>query len=51
MVHKIRNSDLRPCLKALKEAKEREGQNWTGKNLFPNVLMKIKVAPFVFTNY
>ena len=33
------------------EAKERQGQNcWPGKNLLPNFPMKIKVAPFVFTN-
>ena len=33
-----------------REAKERQCQNWHGKNLLPNFLMKIKVAPFVFTN-
>ena len=34
-----------------REAKERQGQNWPGKNLLPNFFMKIKVAPFVFTNH
>ena len=34
-----------------REAQERQGQNWTGNNLLPNFPMKIKVAPFVFTNY
>ena len=34
-----------------REAKERQGQNWKGKNLLPNFSMNIKVAPFVFTNY
>ena len=34
-----------------REAKERQGQNWSGKNLLPNFSMKIKVAPFVFTNH
>ena len=33
------------------EAKERQGQNWTGKNVLPNFRMKIKVVPFVFTNH
>ena len=33
------------------EAKERQGQIWPGKNLLTNVSMKIKVAPFVFTNH
>ena len=33
------------------EAKERQGQNWPGKNLLPNLSLKIKVAPFVFTNH
>ena len=33
-----------------REAKERQGHNWPGKNLFPNFYMKINVAPFVFTN-
>ena len=33
-----------------REAKERQGQNWPGKNVLPNFSMKIKVAPFVFTN-
>ena len=33
-----------------REAKERQGQNWPGKNSLPNFPMKIKVAPFVFTN-
>ena len=35
---------------AEKEVKERQGQNWSGKNLLPNFSMKINVAPFVFTN-
>ena len=26
-----------------REAKERQGQNWPGKNLLPNFLMKMKV--------
>ena len=34
-----------------REAKERQGQNWPGKNLLPNFPMKLKVAPFVFTNH
>ena len=34
-----------------REAKERQGQNWPGKNVLPNFSMKIKVAPFVFTNH
>ena len=34
-----------------REAKERQGQNWPGKHLSPNFPMKIKVAPFVFTNH
>ena len=34
-----------------REAKEWQGQNWPGKNLLPNFPMKIKVAPFVFTNH
>ena len=48
MVHKIRNQNLGPCLTALKE---RQGQNWPGKNVLPNFSMKIKVTPFVFTNH
>ena len=32
-------------------AKERQGQNWPGKNVLSNFPMKIKVAPFVFTNH
>ena len=34
-----------------REAKERQGQHWPGKNLLPNFTMKMKVAPFVFTNH
>ena len=34
-----------------REAKERQDQNWLGKNMLPNFPMKIKVAPFIFTNY
>ena len=30
---------------------ERQGQNWPGKTLISNFPMKIKVAPFVITNY
>ena len=41
-------SGLRPCLRALKE---RQGQNWPRKNLLPNFLMKIKVAPCFFTDH
>ena len=33
------------------EAKERQGQNWPGKNVLPNFPVKIKLAPFVFTNH
>ena len=33
------------------EAKERQGQNWPGKNLLPYFSMKIKVVPFVFPNH
>ena len=33
-----------------REAKERQGQKWPGKNELPNFPMKIKVSPFVFTN-
>ena len=33
-----------------REAKERQGQNWRGENLLPNFPMKMKVAPFVFSN-
>ena len=32
------------------EAKERQGQNWPGNNLLPNLHMKIKVASFLFAN-
>ena len=32
-------------------AKERQIQNWPGKNVLPNFSMKIKVAPFLFTNH
>ena len=32
-----------------REAKERQDQNWPGKNLLPNFPMKMKVAPFVCT--
>ena len=47
LAHKIINQDLGPCLTALKEReKERQGQNWPGKNLLPNLSMKIKVATF-----
>ena len=34
-----------------KEASERQGQNWPGKNLLPNFSMKMRVAPFVFTDH
>ena len=30
-----------------RKAKERQGQNWPGKNLLPNFTMEIKAAPFV----
>ena len=33
-----------------KEAKERQGQNWPGKNVLRNFSMRMKVAPFVFIN-
>ena len=33
-----------------REAKARHSQNWPGKNVLPNLYMKIKVAPFVFNN-
>ena len=29
-----------------RETKERQGQNWPGKNVLPNFPMKIKVTPF-----
>ena len=32
------------------ESKERQGQNWPGKNVLTNFSMKIKIAPVVFTN-
>ena len=32
-----------------REAKDRQGQNWPGKNVLPNLSMEIKVAPFVST--
>ena len=34
-----------------REAKERQGQNRPGKNVLPNFSIKIKIAPFVFTNH
>ena len=34
-----------------REAKERQGQNWPGKNWLFNFPMKIKVAPVVSTNH
>ena len=34
-----------------REAKERQGHKWPGKNLLPNFPMKIKVAPLVFSNH
>ena len=34
-----------------REAKDRQGQTWPAKFVLPNLPMKIKVAPFVFTNY
>ena len=34
-----------------RKAKEMQGQNWPGKNSLPNFSMKIKVAPFMFTNH
>ena len=33
-----------------REANERQGQNLPGKILLPNISMKMKVVPFVFTN-
>ena len=33
-----------------REATERQGQNWPGQNLFSNFPLKIKAAPFVFTD-
>ena len=33
-----------------REAKESQGQNWPDENLLPKFPIKIKVAPFVFTN-
>ena len=53
MVHKIRNQDLRLCLRALKERQKR-GRVKTGQakiSYLINLPMKIKVAPFVFINY
>ena len=32
-----------------REAKDRQGENWSSKNLLPNFPMNIKIAPFVFT--
>ena len=32
-------------------ANEMQGQYWPGKNVFPNLSMKIKVATFVFPNH
>ena len=34
-----------------REAKERQGKNWPSKNLLPNFPMKMKGAPFIFTNH
>ena len=34
-----------------RKAKERQVQNWPGKNLLPNFRMKMKVVLFVFTNH
>ena len=34
-----------------REAKERQDQNWPGKNVLPDFPMKIKIAPFVFTSH
>ena len=34
-----------------KEAKERQDLNRPGKNVLPSFPMKMKVAPFVFTNH
>ena len=34
-----------------REAKERQGQNWPGKNMLLNFCMKIKEAPFFFINH
>ena len=31
-----------------RDPKERQGQNWPGKNLLPKLSMKMKVATFVF---
>ena len=52
LVHKIRNQNLGSCLRAPKERQKR-GRAKTGlaKICFPNFPMKIKVAPFVFTNH
>ena len=33
------------------EAKNRHGQTWPDNSVLPNFPMKIKVAPFVFTNH
>ena len=48
--------DKKSGLKAMpegtaREAKERHGQKWLGKNLSPNFSVKIKVAPSGFSNY
>ena len=34
-----------------KEARESQGQNWPGKYVLLNFLMKMKVVQFVFTNH
>ena len=34
-----------------REAQEKQGQNWPGEHLLPRFPMKMKVAPFVFTNH
>ena len=51
MVHKIRKQDFGAMPEGTERvAKDRQGQNWPGKNLLTNFSMKIKVAPFIFTN-
>ena len=45
-------SELRAMLEGTeREAKERQGQNWPGKNLLPNFSMNIKAAQCVFTDH
>ena len=45
-------SGLRAILEGTeREVKERQGQNWPGKNLLNNFVMKTKGASFVFPNH